>query len=129
MKTLKIITVILLVISWTIQSPAKAEAPSIPIKQVVTVVPIEPKTYALNSFSDYGWSRLSFPCLDNLWTNESHWNSKADNPNSTAFGIAQKLGEDSKSAVIQIDNGLRYISNRYGNPCAAWKFWQSHYWY
>jgi hypothetical protein len=54
-----------------------------------------------------------------LWGKESAWNPKADNPNSTAFGIAQMLGEDSTNPYVQISNGLRYIEHRYSNPCAA----------
>ena len=53
----------------------------------------------------------------------------ADNPNSTAYGIAQMLNEDSSDPAEQISNGLRYIKHRYDTPCEAWKFWRSHYWY
>lgn len=100
-------------------SPSSAEA-------------IEPnyKDYALNTMQiEYGWNKAEFACLDNIWTKESHWNPEADNKNSTAFGIAQMLGEDSPNGFVQISNGLRYIEHRYSTPCEAWKFWQRNKWY
>lgn len=81
------------------------------------------------AFDKYGWGAKQFDCLDSIWTHESHWNPLADNPNSTAFGIAQMLGEDSRNGLEQISNGLRYIEHRYENPCNAWLFWQKRYWY
>jgi hypothetical protein len=77
----------------------------------------------------YGWDRQQSKCLNVLWGKESAWNHKADNPNSTAFGIAQMLGEDSTNPYVQISNGLRYIEHRYSNPCAAWEFWKRNNWY
>lgn len=77
----------------------------------------------------YGWNDYQFECLDFIWTKESHWNPLADNPNSSAYGIAQMLGEDSRNAFVQISNGLRYISHRYDNPCNAMKFWKRNNWY
>lgn len=77
----------------------------------------------------YGWNDYQFECLDFIWTKESHWNPKADNPNSSAYGIAQMLGEDSRNAFVQISNGLRYIEHRYDTPCNAMKFWKRNYYY
>ena len=79
--------------------------------------------------NEYGWGHKEFQCMDNIYTNESHRNPKADNKKSTAYGIAQMLGEDSKDWTIQIANGLKYIEHRYGTPCMAWKFWQENKWY
>lgn len=79
--------------------------------------------------NEYGWGQKEFECIDNVYTKESHWNPKADNPKSTAYGIAQLLGEDSKDWTIQIANGFKYIEHRYGTPCEAWKFWQKEKWY
>lgn len=70
-----------------------------------------------------------FVCLDALWTKESGWRATADNPTSTAYGIAQLLTETSSDPRSQILRGLAYISARYGTPCAAWVFWQRMRWY
>lgn len=91
---------------------------------------LEPKDFAESkALQDYNWGKKQFACVDAIWTKESHWNHLADNPNSTAFGIAQMLGEDSKDPYEQISNGLRYIEHRYENPCNAWEFWKRNYWY
>lgn len=88
------------------------------------------KSYASNTaWIEYGWNKKQFQCLDNIWTKESHWNPEADNPKSTAYGIAQMLNEDSRNGLVQISNGLRYIEHRYSTPCEAWEFWQRNKWY
>ena len=78
---------------------------------------------------EYGYNKTQFGCLLKLWGKESAWNHLADNPQSTAFGIAQMLGETSTDPAVQIRNGLRYISSRYTNACNAWAYWQRNYWY
>lgn len=113
-------------------TPAEAEAPYKPVEIIVTAEQIalqNPKQYAKDQFAQFNWSDNQFTCLGKLWGKESAWNHLADNPHSTAFGIAQMLGEDSTEPHIQINNGLRYIQHRYENPCAAWQFWQRNNWY
>ncbi len=61
-------------------------------------------------------------CLNKLWNSESHFNPKALNMSSHAFGIAQFLPTTwgnykvakTVSAKLQIQYGLRYIQKRYG---------------
>lgn len=77
----------------------------------------------------YNWNAEQFKCLKILWGKESAWNPESDNPNSSAFGIAQMLKEKSTNPYIQIQNGLRYIEHRYDNPCNAWDFWQKEKYY
>jgi hypothetical protein len=76
-----------------------------------------------------GWVGLQWSCLDELWTNESHWQVHSQNASSGAYGIAQALpasrmavvGADWEyNPVTQITWGLGYIAQRYGTPCAAW---------
>ena len=64
-------------------------------------------------------SDKQYRCLVDLWTMESHWNPKADNPKSSAYGIPQLLNMKSTNAYVQIDKGLLYIAKRYGLPCKA----------
>ncbi|GAA3238569.1 lytic transglycosylase domain-containing protein [Actinocorallia longicatena] len=84
-----------------------------------------------------GWSSC-WKSLETLWTHESHWNERADNPWSDAYGIPQALPGTKMAtagpnwqynATTQIVWGLGYIKSRYGDPCKAWGFWQSHNWY
>jgi Transglycosylase SLT domain len=95
---------------------------------------MQPKTYARLKVHD----SVQFACLDNLYTQESHWNPKAFNKQSGAFGIAQflpttwgnyKFEYKPTSAIKQIQYGLHYISVRYGSPCAAWRHEQRYGWY
>jgi hypothetical protein len=88
--------------------------------------------------ADRGWTGTQWTCLNNLWTRESNWNYRADNPSSSAYGIPQALpGSKMASAgsdwqtnpVTQIEWGLDYIADRYGTPCGAWSHSESTGWY
>ena len=90
-----------------------------------------------------GWSIAEWKCLRNVWMKESHFNPKAENKSSGAYGIAQFMPstwgnykvEKTDSAELQIKYGLRYIYKRYGSEndpngaCNAWNFWQQKGWY
>lgn len=84
-----------------------------------------------------GWTGSEWICLLNLWDRESHWNNLAQNPISTAFGIAQFLDstwagtgyKKTSDPAIQIQAGLTYVGNRYGSPCGAWQHSESIGWY
>ena len=52
-----------------------------------------------------------FICIDRLWTKESQWNPKANNPTSTAYGIPQLLKLKEKDPYKQIDLGIYHIPN------------------
>jgi len=92
-----------------------------------------PKQYAAALVMTQWKSKREYNCLEQLWERESHWNPKAHNKSSGAFGIAQflprtwgnyKYPYKPKAATIQITAGLRYITKRYDTPCKAWEFWQ-----
>jgi hypothetical protein len=85
-----------------------------------------------------GFGMDQMPCLDNLWTRESHWNTASENKSSGAYGIPQAVPGDKMKAygadwktnpVTQIRWGLNYISTRYTTPCGAWSHSQSSGWY
>ena len=61
-----------------------------------------------------------FRCVELLWNAESHWNSRANNKKSTAYGIPQLLKMRETNPYLQIDLGLKYITKRYGSTCKAW---------
>lgn len=129
-KIEKMALVLLTGLMLQLASPAHAQAPKLSEKDIKMHIALHnPKQYAQMAIKTYGWNQTQFVCLSAIWTKESHWNYKAKNPKSSAFGIAQMLGETAKHPMLQIDNGLRYIKNRYGQPCTAWNYWQRHYWY
>lgn len=88
--------------------------------------PSDLQRYAASQFSKYGWDQSELSALIELWNKESSWNPAADNPKSSAAGIAQKMqsihGPVESTPQGQIDWGLQYIANRYGSPSAALKF-------
>ena len=87
----------------------------------------------------YGWTGGQWDALRTLWSNESGWNNNAQNPTSTAYGIAQFLNSTWASVgavktsdpVQQIAAGLRYIQQSYGTPANALSQWlgRSPHWY
>lgn len=88
----------------------------------------------------YGWGpgTSNWTSLDNLWTRESGWDNKAQNPSSGAYGIAQALPPTKypaagrppvSSASVQIAWGLKYIKQRYGTPDNAWAHEEANGWY
>jgi hypothetical protein len=96
------------------------------------------KAIAYRLVTQRSWPVTQFQCLDNLWTRESNWNHRAQNPSSGAYGIPQALpgakmvgvGHDWRvNPATQIRWGLKYIRGRYGSPCGAWGHFQSHNWY
>ena len=85
-----------------------------------------------------GWTGDQWTCLNNLWTKESGWSTRATNASGSAGGIPQALpaskmasaGDDWRTnPATQIKWGLGYISGRYGNPCGAWRHFQNRNWY
>ncbi|MEJ3742031.1 lytic transglycosylase domain-containing protein [Actinomycetes bacterium KLBMP 9797] len=85
-----------------------------------------------------GFKIDQFPCLNKLWTKESGWNHKAQNPSSGAYGVPQALPGSKMGSVAsdwrtnpatQIKWGLNYIKGRYGTPCEAWGHSQDVGWY
>jgi hypothetical protein len=80
---------------------------------------------------DYpNWNKSEWRALTKLWGKESAWNHTADNPKSTAYGIAQILGTKRNTpAPLQIERGLEYIHHRYKKPSVAWAHWRAKGWY
>jgi SLT domain-containing protein len=77
--------------------------------------------------------------VSELVARESGYNSKADNPSSTAAGLFQFLDSTRKNyggskvdwsdPYQQTLAGLKYIKGRYGTPAKALKFWDENKWY
>jgi phage-related protein len=97
------------------------------------------------SMPSWGWGEgAQWAALDWLISHESGWNPKAENPTSTASGLAQfidgtwnaykGIGVSATHAADASINDqasalFRYIKDRYSTPAGAKAFWQSHHWY
>ena len=108
------------------------------VTRTAHVTPRDPRAVAKALLPSFGFGADQFSCLDSIYSNESGWNTHADNPSSSAYGIPQALpGSKMASAgpnwrtdaATQIRWGLGYIKSRYGSPCSAWGFKQAHGWY
>lgn len=90
------------------------------------------QNYAKSQLAQYGWGPQEFDALKTLWEHESSWDPTAHNP-SGAHGIPQFMpytqpyynaaGNDPYS---QIDQGLKYIKERYKSPSGAWAQYYDH---
>ena len=112
---------------------ATTTQPNITIKQTKATADekkqntIKAQAYAA---AGWGWTGKENECLITLWTRESRFDHFASNTDgSTAYGIAQRLGETSSDPDIQILKGLRYIGKRYKTPCLALKHHNRYGWY
>jgi len=87
-------------------------------------------TKALMKLEYPHWNRSEWAALAKLWGKESGWKHTADNPESSAYGIAQVLNtQPGTPAPLQIERGLAYIKHRYEKPSVAWAHWRSKGWY
>ena len=125
-----LILVAILALAWVFVSAPKVIEVKHPPKPVPTKATMEDKgenrilakEYASAS---YGWKGKEWVCLNALWSRESRFDNYAKpldskgKPRSTAYGIAQLLGERSSRADLQILRGLRYIHHRHSSPCQA----------
>ena len=70
-------------------------------------------------------------CIDKLYERESHWNPKAMNPDSGAYGIPQGMSVWLRTATPyqQIMWGIKYSYHRYGSMCGAYRHWQKKGWH
>lgn len=96
------------------------------------------QAYARQRCSDYGWSDEDYYNLVVLWEKESHWNMYAQNRYSGAYGIPQalpasKMAQEGSDYLTnyetQINWGIKYIYQRYGNPTKALSHSNSKGWY
>lgn len=112
---------------------------------------LSPQTYSQQLFFHYGWNASQqYPYLNDLWSRESNWRwyvcagypSGPYFPNcpytSVAYGVPQgnpgptmaSAGPDwTTDALTQVQWGLNYIVQRYGNPYNAWQHELQYGWY
>ena len=87
---------------------------------------IDYKTYSLYLL-DFNYKQYN--CLLELYTHESNWRPEA--ANGSHYGIPQGKSEWLKlqDGYTQVAWGLKYIGNRYGEPCIALDHWERKGWH
>ncbi len=91
-----------------------------------------PKQYI--SYKEYayyalGYNLKEYKCLSILYGKESAWNPAA--VNGSHYGIPQgrSVWLRDQDGYTQIQWGLKYIGNRYGEPCIALDHWRKYNWH
>jgi hypothetical protein len=79
----------------------------------------ENKALTISYLNALGYNDKQIECTIKLWTRESRFDHLArprdakGKPISSAYGIAQLLGERNSQPELQILRGFRYIAHRY----------------
>jgi len=90
----------------------------------------ENKTLTISYLRALGYNAEQRQCAITLWTGESRFDHLADNKRSSAYGIAQLLGERSAEPELQILHAVRYVEHRYsGSFCRALQHSDRRGWY
>jgi hypothetical protein len=82
----------------------------------------------IDQYRLYAHSRIinyeQYICLSKIIHKESRWNPKAKN--GSHFGLGQMRSQHYRNLdpFRQIDATIKYIDNRYGSMCNAWRFHQ-----
>lgn len=125
------------VVQVTLQVSSRAGAAGA-IQRNSSASAAEAQAYAQQRCVSYGWSDEDFYNLVLLWNKESRWNMYAQNRSSGAYGIPQALPASKMASAgsdyltnyqTQVNWGLNYIRQRYGNPSAAYAHSQVKGWY
>jgi len=81
----------------------------------------------------YAHSRIinykQYICLSKIINKESRWNPKAVNGSHYGLGQMKSKHYRNLDPYRQIDSTIKYITNRYGSMCNAWRFHERHGFY
>jgi hypothetical protein len=103
------------------------------VAQISSLERAESSTYKTNHYRQWAFIQLNnldyFYCLDELNYKESRWNPKAKN--GSHYGIPQGRSKwlSTVNGFKQIDWQLKYIKQRYDNPCNALAHHKKKGWY
>lgn len=76
------------------------------------------KLYAHSKIVNY----KQFQCFNQIITKESRWNVSARNGSHYGLGQMRSTHYRDLDGYRQIDATIKYITNRYGSMCNAWRF-------
>ena len=93
---------------------------------VLQMQPAQAMTKSIDHYKLYAHSRIinyeQYQCLSRIIYKESRWNPQSKN--GSHYGLGQMRSEHYRTLdpYRQIDATIKYITNRYGSMCNAWRF-------
>lgn len=92
-------------------------------------IPKQFVSYKEFAYHQLGYNLKEYKCLAILYGKESAWNPAAKN--GSHYGIPQGRSEwlKDQDGWTQVQWGLDYIANRYGEPCVALDHWKAKGWH
>lgn len=92
---------------------------------------LDTKKHYVHQLTLQNWKQpTQWSCLNVIISIESGWDSNAQNPTSSAYGLFQQLKLPNTATVsTQARLGLKYIKHRYGKPCKAYHHHKAKGWY
>lgn len=98
----------------------------------INMQPAQAATQA-DQYRLYAHSRIvdwkQFNCFVKIIHKESRWDPKARNGSHFGLGQMRSQWYRNLDPYRQIDQTIRYITNRYDLPCKAWEFHKRKGWY
>ena len=86
--------------------------------------------YVHSRASRAGWGTMQWKCLSKIIYRESRWHVNSKNKHSSAYGLFQILNLPEGTPIrVQVEKGIKYIRERYDDPCSALKHHDYHGWY
>jgi len=99
---------------------------------VINMQPVQAATHA-DQYRLYAHSRIidwkQFNCFVKIIHKESRWDPKARNGSHFGLGQMRSQWYRNLDPYRQIDQTIKYITNRYNTPCKAWAFHERKGWY
>jgi len=98
----------------------------------IQMQPVQAATLA-DHYKLYAHSRIidwnQYHCFVKIIHKESRWNPNAKNGSHYGLGQMRSQWYRNLDPYRQIDQTIKYITNRYTSPCKAWAFHERKGWY
>jgi len=91
--------------------------------------PMQFVSYKEYAYHALGYNLKEYKCLSILYGKESAWNPKARNGSHYGIPQGRSVWLRDQDGYTQIQWGLKYIGNRYGEPCIALNHWKAKGWH
>ena len=99
---------------------------------LINMQPVQAATLA-DQYKLYAHSRIiewnEYHCFVKIINKESRWDPDARNGSHFGLGQMRSQWYRNLDPYRQIDQTIRYITNRYQSPCKAWAFHQRKGWF